>query len=393
MASDVLRKTNAALVNKYEKGKLSQLEDSSDDEDQKDTLAPIKKRIVLNGSGSESEADDELDDDVGEAEYQDQVTISDSDSSGTEDGFIVDSDEENERRSTRQNRKKPRLYYGAPSLQEYQDINDQDERMIVKKKRDKYMMGFSYSVPLYTDDEFIEKHADDCYVCSKDGYPNGANNDLREVAAGPMAKKRRLLLCKTCTLSCHNSCLAQSADKSFDKHGNFVCSKCRLPTIAKCGICSSLKKEESILFRCSLCFRGLHKSCRTPADDDCYSQYNQCYECHKYVYNNIAAEKVLAQKTVNDKAMVLIKWKNLSYRHVAWVYTSWFEHASKTMYRAYLVKAANGDIPSGSPGPALEEWKQIDRILSIEWADKRQENAKRVFAVYKDTAYDEGKYI
>lgn len=220
------------------------------------------------------------------------------------------------------------------------------------------------------------------------------------VPVGPDSKKQRLLLCKSCSYSIHNSCLPQLNSSFFEKD-QFTCVKCqRKNSCAECNKKIPDKNATNLAFRCNFCFRGFHNKCIKKGvssglaeeikdvDPDSIYENGVCFECGKFGQK---LGSIIAERTVNDKTEFLLKWKNTSYRHTTWVSESWMQGAQASAYRAYLKKRSEQDFVTQNGIPI--EWKTVDRILDVEWLDKSKHKAKRIFAVYKDTSYEDGKLV
>ncbi|CAO3690156.1 unnamed protein product [Rhizopus stolonifer] len=229
----------------------------------------------------------------------------------------------------------------------------------------------------------IKEHTLICFRCNKQGKPNGPKNDAPKVICGPHASRLRLLLCVSCSLACHNSCLPQGCSKSFDEDNQYTCSKCRLDKT--CTTCEkSLEKKGKFAFRCRSCFRAYHSDC---VDSDLIKE-GECNDC---VTNSaLLPQKIVAQKTTEkDGQMLLIRWKEKSFRHTTWVPTSWVKAHYANILNIYRKNFGDEDTEPKKGRYFPVEWTTIERILNVEWEDQKNNIPKRVLAVFKDTAYEE----
>ncbi|KAG0776079.1 hypothetical protein G6F29_009636 [Rhizopus arrhizus] len=247
-----------------------------------------------------------------------------------------------------------------------------------KDRKEKYR-----SVPFYSDD-FIKRHSIHCFRCYKTGYPNGSRNDTFEVSCGPTRQRTRLLLCQTCSLSCHNNCLPALNDHCFDTQtSHYTCVKCKNKTFDCVGCQKNIDKtNDKVFFRCKSCFRPYHPHC---INNDLYEE-GDCHDCA--TFKDRQPQSILAQrKDSENREELLIKWKDESFRHVNWVSASWIQALYTTLYTYYKKKRDDEDSEPKKGRYFPIEWTMIERILNVEWKDKNKQQVKRVFAVFKDTDY------
>ncbi|KAI8376843.1 P-loop containing nucleoside triphosphate hydrolase protein [Blakeslea trispora] len=251
----------------------------------------------------------------------------------------------------------------------------------------------TFTIPLYTNREFIQHHSLLCFNCKR----AGDCNSQQEVQIGKEERRLRLLLCHHCSLTVHNNCISNT--RTIDREtGKFKCPKCSLNH--KCSKCSKnlLIKEgneenQKVSFRCSTCFRGFHHGCLSShvspslkdtmqhQDLDSLYQSGLCIEC--LAFGSWTPQSIVSERSENKVGKeLLIKWKDKSFRHATWVLQDWIQAFSPTLYRGYLKRKEEKGIP-----PISEDWSVIDRILNVEWEDKAQSKVKRVLAVFKDTEY------
>ncbi|KAG0997765.1 hypothetical protein G6F28_002587 [Rhizopus arrhizus] len=209
----------------------------------------------------------------------------------------------------------------------------------VKKKSNEK----SYNVSFYSD-EFIKQHTKYCFRCHQTGFPNGRNNDAEAVSCGPECARIRLLLCQTCTLSCHNNCLSATSDIYFDAN-TYTCVKY--------------------------------------LDD---YQEGDCLDC--ITYQNRQPQSILAQRTnEKDQKELLIRWKDVSFRHANWVSSSWLQATSTVLFTKYKSKYGTEDTQPKNGRYFPIEWITIERILDVIWEENNKQKAKCILAVFKDTEY------
>ncbi|KAG1287271.1 hypothetical protein G6F66_009961 [Rhizopus arrhizus] len=209
----------------------------------------------------------------------------------------------------------------------------------VKKKSNEK----SYNVSFYSDG-FIKQHTKYCFRCHQTGFPNGRNNDAEAVSCGPECARIRLLLCQTCTLSCHNNCLSATSDIYFDAN-TYTCVKY--------------------------------------LDD---YQEGDCLDC--ITYQNRQPQSILAQRTnEKDQKELLIRWKDVSFRHANWVSSSWLQATSTVLFTKYKSKYGTEDTQPKNGRYFPIEWITIERILDVIWEENNKQKAKCILAVFKDTEY------
>ncbi|KAI9262698.1 P-loop containing nucleoside triphosphate hydrolase protein [Sporodiniella umbellata] len=304
------------------------------------------------------------------SESNDDIDEADSEGIDSEDSQSENEDATNLSRKTRSGRVKavPKSFQ-----QEFYPTFDIGKKPINIKPR---------HIPLYSN-ETIECHSQKCFRCFKGGLPNGSNGTAVSVLCGPTVSRHRLLLCKTCSLVCHNNCLPALCKQSFDSEGNYNCAKCRIST--DCSGCHEklLKNSQKVVFRCTTCLRGYHSKCIKNGSDD----GSRCQDC--IYYDGKQATRIVAKKTDEKGEELLILWKGQSFRHVSWVPSSWFKARHASLYKNYEKKYGDEDTPIKRGRYFPIEWTIIERILNVEWEDKKSMIPKKVLAVYKDTGYDE----
>lgn len=250
----------------------------------------------------------------------------------------------------------------------------------VKKKSNEK----SYNVSFYSD-EFIKQHTKYCFRCHQTGFPNGRNNDAEAVSCGPECARIRLLLCQTCTLSCHNNCLSATSDIYFDAN-TYTCVKCKNKKMNCIACHQSLNIANDFIFRCKICFRTYHPQC---IDLDDY-QEGDCLDC--ITYQNRQPQSILAQRTnEKDQKELLIRWKDVSFRHANWVSSSWLQATSTVLFTKYKSKYGTEDTQPKNGRYFPIEWITIERILDVIWEENNKQKAKCILAVFKDTEYGDGK--
>ncbi|CEI86117.1 hypothetical protein RMCBS344292_00562 [Rhizopus microsporus] len=245
-----------------------------------------------------------------------------------------------------------------------------------------------YHVPLYSDD-FIDQHADICFRCRKPGYPNGPKSDTVEISTGPERARTRLLMCNTCSLSCHNNCLPTKPKLALNVvTGAYSCTKCRSKK-DYCMICEKVadKNNDQVLLRCGSCYRVHHPTC---ADKNVF-QDGICIDC--VTYSSRQAHMILAQRT-NDKnhKEMLVKWKNTSFNHLDWVPATWLQSLHTILHNNFRKKHGTADTRLKNGRYFPQEWTMVERILNVEWEDKANQKPKRIFAVFKDMDYEEAMW-
>lgn len=256
---------------------------------------------------------------------------------------------------------------------------------------------YTCKVPLYENSDFIKNHSEHCFRCDGTGYYNGCV----EMSIGNLAKRVRLLLCKTCSYSIHNNCLPNGKiTQHFNSDGEYQCVKCssRKSVCQYDQIALTKKTDGQIPFRCNACYRGFHQKCiaksvsselvdkfKEVEMDDLYAK-GLCMECSTF---GVRSGNAIGERMVDDRKELLIKWKNASHRHTNWVSENWYKHVHSTAYKAYLRKKLEPSFEALTTIPI--EWKTVDRILNVEWENKAELKAKRILAVYKDISYEDGK--
>ncbi|KAL0138902.1 hypothetical protein V8B55DRAFT_1448945 [Mucor lusitanicus] len=324
------------------------------------------KRIAIKEQSSdeyENEDDSEGDDDEEDSEESEE-----------------ESEEEGASRQTRRGR----LTVKPKSFQKefYPDQFQPEERAAKRPS--------TVHVPLYRDHQFIEYHSDHCLRCLSTGNPN----DSSKLQVGLQARKTRLLLCQTCSVAMHNSCISTPnlIDKTFQ---NLKCPKCVKNTACSHCDTSILKAKGTKVtpFRCLTCNSAFHHDCIIPGTsselrsklesidlEDVY-RGGQCMECYTFLKDKMP-HLIAGERRVDNMLEYYVKWKGLSYRHASWVSARWIANYAQTLHRGYLKRKEK-------EGPAVlsEDVVCIDRILDVQWADAKRTQVKKVLAVFKDTEY------
>ncbi|KAK4515941.1 40S ribosomal protein S21 [Mucor velutinosus] len=294
-----------------------------------------------------------------------------------------DSEESEEMEESRQTRR-GRLTAKPKSFQKefYPDQFQPDERFAKKP--------LTVYVPPYTDDLFLEYHSEHCLRCLRTGNPN----DNSKLQIGTQAKRTRLLLCQSCSISMHNNCI--SSHKQVDKTTQSLkCPKCVRGT--NCSRCNTsiLKTRGAKItpFRCLTCNSAFHHDCIIAGSSselrdklksiDLADMYRggQCIECFTFLKDKVP-HIIAGERKVDGMLEYYVKWKDLSYRHASWVSAKWIANYSQGLHRGYLKRKEK-------EGPVVlsEDVVCIDRILDVEWADAKRTQVKKVLAVFKDTEY------
>lgn len=148
----------------------------------------------------------------------------------------------------------------------------------------------------------------------------------------------------------------------------------------------SLNIANDFIFRCKICFRTYHPQC---IDLDDY-QEGDCLDC--ITYQNRQPQSILAQRTnEKDQKELLIRWKDVSFRHANWVSSSWLQATSTVLFTKYKSKYGTEDTQPKNGRYFPIEWITIERILDVIWEENNKQKAKCILAVFKDTEYGDGK--
>jgi hypothetical protein len=121
--------------------------------------------------------------------------------------------------------------------------------------------------------------------------------------------------------------------------------------------------------------------------------------------NNDAPDFKDTRSSPSVRRLFLIKFKDLSYRHVTWVPESWLSNVNASMIRGFLKRYP--DIPPSMEEALPEEWKKVDRVLDVEFKNGKKlynvmftktevdfqsvKEVKRAFIKWQGLHYDEGK--
>lgn len=135
-----------------------------------------------------------------------------------------------------------------------------------------------------------------------------------------------------------------------------ICYKCNKD-------CGDMKKG----LICDKCDRSIHLKCLEDKSSRFQSKTKWiCVECSSYT-NEVG--RVLTRRPVAENVYeYLVKFKEKSYRDVAWVSQSWLESIS-------IVRVRWADKKFAEKTPSPEEavpakWLLVDKVLSVEWKRK-----------------------
>ena len=187
--------------------------------------------------------------------------------------------------------------------------------------------------------------------------------------------------------------------------------------------------DQSPLFRCSKCKRCFPIEClsKFPDEeqrfDDIQSlperqakarsiclQHQQCPQCIVFTakpgeilawrlsdtQQQQGTGNIRLKEVISSRKEFLVKWIDMSYRHVSWLPEDWIMATNKTLYESYIRDNAD-DFPlicNGHPIP--KQWMTIMRILDIQDKDGNKVQAgasdaiHRVFAQFCGPTNDQG---
>ncbi|KAG0790672.1 hypothetical protein G6F22_006349 [Rhizopus arrhizus] len=115
-------------------------------------------------------------------------------------------------------------------------------------------------------------------------------------------------------------------------------------------------------------------------------QEGDCLDC--ITYQNRQPQSILAQRTnEKDQKELLIRWKDVSFRHANWVSSSWLQATSTVLFTKYKSKYGTEDTQPKNGRYFPIEWITIERILDVIWEENNKQKAKCILAVFKDTEY------
>ncbi|OJJ40391.1 hypothetical protein ASPWEDRAFT_33774 [Aspergillus wentii DTO 134E9] len=184
----------------------------------------------------------------------------------------------------------------------------------------------------------------------------------------------------------------------------------------------------NLLFRCNACNRGFHLEHLPPMFDNesedvssqRFDEYSLNWQCHDCSSAPAEIGSMVAWRPVNPEKLgsshadelkennkeYLIRWKEKSYFHTAWMHGSWvWGVAPSAMRRAFFRSNKNFKPNMTSEEAIPEDYLRVDIVFDVEYSDSKDSNSshkraretdiarvdkvKKMFVKFKGLSYEE----